>query len=593
MATLILLKIIIKVKIMRIRRAVVSESINFQCDFDISNIDNPTPYDAIQFLCSKAEMSKLSEEFWHDENVTKALECVKQILPFNDNQIVLFAIISIYSVIEQKVTIEEISTRLGVTPFHIFKMEKDLESLVEQGYMTEEKSSFENTEDQFHIEKYILKSLRDGKQPKIAKNKPIENNIELIIDMVHTIDNDETSFYDIEKKLQQYYKDYPHIGLIEQLQKHDFNTMECSILFFLIGALINDDSSVRFDSLVETISCNEQQKSFEIKDYLRKKGSKLIRMKYIHFLSGGFMERARIAITNKALLQLLPEEYKTLAQSNIQADMETSPWSVIKPKDIFLKRLIYDGKTLQQISMLREILSQQRLRKIQDNLKQQGLRKGINILLYGYPGTGKTETVLQLCKESKRMVLQVNISDMKSKWFGQSEKIVNNLFEQYKTMIKSSKNTPVLLFNEADAVLSSRKNLSQNSSCGQTENAIQNILLQAFENNEGIIICTTNLTVNLDKAFNRRFLFKVEFCKPDLQTEVELVKLKLGKYLNEQECTRLATSYTLTGGALDNVLTKIVAKECLHSQTPTIDEIMEYCRQDMLGKKERQAIGFK
>ena len=46
------------------------------------------------------------------------------------------------------------------------------------------------------------------------------------------------------------------------------------------------------------------------------------------------------------------------------------------------------------------------------------------------------------------------------------------------------------------------------------DNAMQNIILQEIEDLEGILIATTNLTSNLDSAFERRFLFKVEFNKP-------------------------------------------------------------------------------
>jgi SpoVK/Ycf46/Vps4 family AAA+-type ATPase len=71
----------------------------------------------------------------------------------------------------------------------------------------------------------------------------------------------------------------------------------------------------------------------------------------------------------------------------------------------------------------------------------------------------------------------VEISQSKSMWFGESEKLVKKIFRDYIELHKMLDLAPILLFNEADAILSSRKTNSQ-SSVSQTENAIQNILLE-------------------------------------------------------------------------------------------------------------------
>lgn len=73
--------------------------------------------------------------------------------------------------------------------------------------------------------------------------------------------------------------------------------------------------------------------------------------------------------------------------------------------------------------------------------------------------------------------------------------------------------TPILLFNEADGVINKRKD-SNSSAVAQTENEIQNIILQEMEEFKGILIATTNLTDNIDTAFERRFLFKLELTVP-------------------------------------------------------------------------------
>ena len=102
-------------------------------------------------------------------------------------------------------------------------------------------------------------------------------------------------------------------------------------------------------------------------------------------------------------------------------------------------------------------------------------------MFYGAPGTGKTESVLQIARESGRDIMQVDISSVRNKWYGETEKQIKKIFTDYKDLVKQSKKTPILLFNEADAILSVRSELgSDSSSVGKTENAIQNIRFTIF-----------------------------------------------------------------------------------------------------------------
>src|SRR5690606_29460031 len=98
---------------------------------------------------------------------------------------------------------------------------------------------------------------------------------------------------------------------------------------------------------------------------------------------------------------------------------------------------------------------------------------------------------------------------------------------------------PILFFNEADALISKRKDVGI-SATGETENRIQNILLEELENFRGILIATTNLVNNLDSAFDRRFLFKVEFQQPDLEVRSKIWKQKL-PHLSSEDSSLLAS----------------------------------------------------
>jgi len=110
-------------------------------------------------------------------------------------------------------------------------------------------------------------------------------------------------------------------------------------------------------------------------------------------------------------------------------------------------------------------------------------------------------------------------------WVGGSEKNIKALFERYRQYVKKIENKPVLFFNEADAIIGKRMEFNDKSrAVDQMENTVQNIILQEMENLDGILIATTNLTKNMDTAFERRFLYKITFNKPEKEVRHHIWK---------------------------------------------------------------------
>ena len=129
-------------------------------------------------------------------------------------------------------------------------------------------------------------------------------------------------------------------------------------------------------------------------------------------------------------------------------------------------------------------------------------REGIDarILFHGVPGTGKTLTASALAKSLNRDLLHFDCSKILSMYVGESEKNVRNIFDTYKKIVAESGVEPVLLLNEADQFLTSRST-DTSSSVSQMYNQMQNIFLEQIEKFEDVLIATTNLLENLDKAF--------------------------------------------------------------------------------------------
>lgn len=254
------------------------------------------------------------------------------------------------------------------------------------------------------------------------------------------------------------------------------------------------------------------------------------------------------------------------------------------------KRLFFSAKEQEQLTLVGNTLQEQNYQSLVKRLELKGLAKGIAILLYGAPGTGKTESVMQWARQSGRDIIHVDISAAKSMWYGESEKIVKDIFTRYKRMCKCSSVKPILLFNEADAIFSKRHNIDGGRSTDQTENTIQNIILEEMEKLDGILIATTNLADNLDKAFERRFLFKIRFERPTVEAKRNIWLDKLSG-LSLDEATRLASDYDFSGGEIDNIVRKATMMEVIDGICPSIDIINRLCKEEKISKPYTK-IGF-
>ena len=177
------------------------------------------------------------------------------------------------------------------------------------------------------------------------------------------------------------------------------------------------------------------------------------------------------------------------------------------------------------------------------------------IIFYGHAGTGKTMTAYSLAKSLKRQVLAFDCSKILSMYVGESEKNVRKIFDTFYDLSEKTKTEPILLLNEADQFLGARSS-GTTSGSEQMHNQMQNIFLEQIENFKGMLIATTNLLENIDKAFSRRFNYKIEFKKPNEAQRLSLWKKMLpvnAPYTEDFEVEKLA-KYSLTGGQISLII---------------------------------------
>ncbi|MDR2601277.1 MAG: ATP-binding protein [Spirochaetaceae bacterium] len=302
-----------------------------------------------------------------------------------------------------------------------------------------------------------------------------------------------------------------------------------------------------------------------------------------HVCSGGFGDMGSFKLTEKAKEELLLDFGEKQAFNKKD---------FLLPEKIPEKKMIYNEKEQKSIAELTGLLFEENFRAVEKRLLENGRSAGFACLFYGPPGTGKTETVYQIAKRTGRAVMLVDIAETKSMWFGESERHIKRLFERYKMYVKKMENEgpyPILLFNEADGVISKRKDTAS-SSVAQTENAIQNIILQEMENLRGILIATTNLTQNLDKAFERRFLYKIEFNKPK-EAVRKIMWQTLIPDIEDAEAQTLADRFDFSGGQMENISRRRTIQTILSGAPPGLDVLVSYCDDELLSKESKK-IGF-
>ena len=264
------------------------------------------------------------------------------------------------------------------------------------------------------------------------------------------------------------------------------------------------------------------------------------------------------------------------------------------PEKIQEKEMFYKEEIKADIAMLTEYLGKEQFEQIQSRLTEKKLSRGICIMLYGESGTGKTESVYQIAKKTDRAIYHVDIGETISQWGGGTTTNLSLIFEKYDRFCRQAKergeNLPILLFNEADALFGKRIEEPERS-YDVENNHIQSVLLDYIERQQGILIITTNLATALDKAFERRFLYKIKFEKPTTEVKEKIWKSKLD-WLDKTTAEKLASSYPLSGGEIDNVVRKATMQEILTGRHSSVKEIETWCQKEKLESERQLRIGF-
>ena len=534
---------------------------------------------AFEMIYEKSCESKLSPEFFDTCNDT--ISFVSKELNVTPFQSIMLAILANS---EGSTSLNDMSSYTKCSPIRFLTHKNELDELHYRHFV------------QWCMTRYSLEyCIRDEFMEAIINNIPYSPKkyedytaydvYTKIIKWIEILKRDERLYEEIVKNVRRILEATKHLTFSKDLLTSEMNDLAMMVILLTVKDKIENNSDYISSSEILRILPEESG----IKSFIFVLNANTCIFKkegwIENYTVNGMVEPDKFCLTDKVLETTFVELKEYIDTKN-----ETISNSLLMPDVIVEKRMYYNERELEEIERLTKLLSIDRFKDIQQRLKDANMRTGFTCLFYGSPGTGKTETVLQLSRKTGRPIFQVNISEMKSKWVGESEKKIQGLFSKYEAMVKKYDVCPILLFNEADAIINKRSN-NTDAAVDKMENACQNIILQAMENLSGIMIATTNLSINLDSAFERRFLYKICFDKPTVATRKQIWEAMLPS-LSGEEARSLAESYDFSGGQIENIARKQIVDSILNGHNQDISHVMSYCQSENIRNSKNKKIGF-
>ncbi|HAA1853910.1 TPA: ATP-binding protein [Campylobacter jejuni] len=475
-----------------------------------------------------------------------------------------------------------LSTIFGNDKYLYLDALEDLKKLIERGFVNQNSSFFKSLENnktqtltlallqsELSLSEYFLEFLEAKPRLNFEKQEAYADYLEYLkdefarIQLYERLSFIQKSAYnsEIKNQIKLYEK---HIK--ERLKKSKFYNVLADIfkeynlehkeqIIFLAllkeeYALSNESSISReMNSLLSLISENDLERH-KNKKLLQENAPLLNLIEYDEYLNAFGDISKSFFIIDEILQRIINFEPKQSKKIKIE--------SVLKDQDIF--ELIEPSTDINDIIMpentkelLENILKQQD-KKVLERLHSWGIKSNKNIeakiIFYGPAGTGKTMSALAMAKSMKKSILSFDCSKILSKWVGESEQNVRKIFDTYKNIVQTCKQSPILLLNEADQFLSTRVDGSSGSD--KMHNQMQNIFLEQIERFSGVIIATTNFLESLDSAFSRRFDYKIEFKKPDFKDRLKIwEKFLPKKALFEKDFDiNILSNYELSGAQI-------------------------------------------
>ena len=548
---------------------------------------NATILSTMEFLTSDEQLRCSDDAQQPDPVREEAIAYLQERLNLSRIQVLILTSVLYYSAKHsgRKCNMDDLANLLHMHPLRVLQLRDEFCVLDELGYIV----NYQNKDGwSLSMVGEALESLAMDIpfDPQILK---LENNFDFLckanrfIKEGHRYDEDGT----IAKNINRLMKQNQHLALVQNLQNIKDEADMWFMLLMMTTLAIEEDSYVNARDLAQMLS--ERTVRIILKQIMDNKHP-FAKQGYIEQRNqAGQVQQGEWVLCQEGWLAMLDNQEEV--ESIVPTEEDENINMLTSYKQLAQRPLYFSDKTEEQVQTLTNLLHEEQLAKVRQALKTHNMPLGFCCLFYGAPGTGKTELVQQLAIATQRDLFQVNIATLRDKYVGESEKQLKRIFDKYRSLVRTQEHAPILFFNEADAIFGNRMENTQRS-VDKMENALQNIILQEMEVLEGIMICTTNLTSCLDKAFDRRFIYKVEFEKPTNQAR-KLIWQSMLSSLNDEQATELANRFDFSGGQIQNISRKQVINAIFSGKDELdYDQIKLDCQNESISRNSRGKVGF-
>ena len=548
---------------------------------------NATILSTMEFLTSDEQLRCSDDAQQPDPVREAAIAYLQERLNLSRIQVLILTSVLYYSAKHsgRKCNMDDLANLLHMHPLRVLQLRDEFCVLDELGYIV----NYQNKDGwSLSMVGEALESLAMDIpfDPQILK---LENNFDFLckanrfIKEGHRYDEDGT----IAKNINRLMKQNQHLALVQNLQNIKDEADRWFMLLMMTTLVIEEDSYVNARDLAQILS--ERTGRIILKQIMDNKHP-FVQHGYIELRNqAGQVQQGEWVLSQEGWLAMLGNQEEVESIVPIEEDENIN--MLTSYKQLAQRPLYFSDKTEEQVQTLTNLLHEEQLAKVRQALKTHNMPLGFCCLFYGAPGTGKTELVQQLAIATQRDLFQVNIATLRDKYVGESEKQLKRIFDKYRSLVRTQEHAPILFFNEADAIFGNRMENTQRS-VDKMENALQNIILQEMEVLDGIMICTTNLTSCLDKAFDRRFIYKVEFEKPTNQAR-KLIWQSMLSSLNDEQATELANRFDFSGGQIQNISRKQVINAIFSGKDELdYDQIKLDCQNESISRNSRGKVGF-
>ncbi len=476
---------------------------------------------------------------------------------------------------------------LGFSPLDFIFISNKFKELKKKGWVRLCKKRYNSRSEDIEIAKELMDAIMYNNIEKLIIYEP-KNLSEALLQIRNFTKNIIGDFYQDELIEATYdyierLTTFPYINQI--LEEDKLEKLEKVILIWLSAENIFNKEEFDLDNIIEMFS-EDHSVSYSLKQRIINHESIIMKDGYLEYLKPNLADFSSVKLGDR-LTDILNVHCPKMEHVKVAPKY----CLMIDPNDVETQQLFFNANNKKSIDDIINLTSESKYLNLTKKFTDKGMKPGLTMLFYGLPGTGKTELVKQISKTHNRAIFQVEMSAIKDMFVGNSEKNLKRVFKDYSDAVKQYKITPILLFNEADAILGKR-NLVQNA-VDQMLNSMQNILLQELEDFKGIFIATTNLIENIDGAFDRRLLYKLKFENPNDETRYKILQNQFAN-INNKTLKLISTRHQLSGGQIQNIKKKFVIDQLLFENNSNIsNKLIDFIEEETQFRSiTKNKIGF-